>query len=124
MTRLFEDQWAEFKRALLEGHDLANGVPSNRKTMSILLTGCQRRNYMRATIYTKDNCPYCVMAKNLLASKNITITEVSAVENREKLIESVTAVTGRAPRTVPQIWLGDQYIGGHDDLVEHFKNQA
>jgi glutaredoxin 3 len=76
---------------------------------------------MHAEVYTKDHCPYCVRAKHLLEQKGATYTEVSAVEQREQLIERVTKDTGGAPRTVPQIYLDGQYIGGYDDLVAHFK---
>lgn len=75
-----------------------------------------------ATVYSKPNCPFCVRAKNLLESKGIEIVEVSAVDKREELIEAVTKATGAAPRTVPQIWLGEQYIGGFTELDAHFKN--
>lgn len=73
---------------------------------------------MKATIYTKDNCPYCVQAKRLLESKGVEITEISAVDNREELIKLVTEITGDAPKTVPQIWLDDQYVGGYTELAK------
>ena len=76
---------------------------------------------MQATLYSKPNCPFCVRAKKLLMDKGVEITEVSAVENRDQLIEAVTAATGAAPRTVPQIWLDGQYIGGFTELDAHFK---
>lgn len=74
-----------------------------------------------AVIYTKDNCPYCVRAKKILAELGATIEEISAVEHRDALIESVTEITGHAPKTVPQIFLNGDYIGGHDDLVKYVK---
>ena len=76
---------------------------------------------MKATIYSRDNCPYCVRAKYLLEQKGIAYNEVSAVDNREELIQKVTEATGQAPRTVPQIWLNDSYIGGFTELDAHFK---
>lgn len=76
---------------------------------------------MQAEVYTKDHCPYCVRAKHLLEQRGATITEINAVEHKETLIERVTKDTGAAPRTVPQIYLDGQHIGGYDDLVAHFK---
>jgi len=70
-------------------------------------------------MYTKENCPYCVMAKKLLAHKGVTnIHEIKIdvdAASRDKMI----AVTGR--RTVPQIFIGDTHVGGFDDLsaLEH-----
>ena len=71
-------------------------------------------------IYTKPNCPYCVRAKAILEKRGIPFVELSAVDLREQLIERVTASTGMAPRTVPQIYLEGKYIGGHDQLVAYF----
>ena len=76
---------------------------------------------MKATVYSKPNCPFCDRAKMLLKNKGVEITEVSAVENREQLIEAVTKETGAAPRTVPQIWLDGKYVGGYTELEAHFK---
>lgn len=78
---------------------------------------------MKATVYTKPNCPYCVRAKAILEKRGVEYVEISAVENRERLIEEVIKATGAAPRTVPQIWLGEQYIGGHDQLVIHYEKE-
>lgn len=77
----------------------------------------------RAEIYSKPNCPFCVKAKHLLEKRNIAYEELDAVALRDTLIERVTSETGQAPRTVPQIWLDGKYIGGHDQLVAHFKTQ-
>ena len=76
---------------------------------------------MNATLYTKDSCPFCVHAKRLLDSRNIPYTEISAVTNRDELIQRVTESTGTPPRTVPQIWLDDQYIGGFTELEAYFR---
>ena len=77
---------------------------------------------MKATIYSRDNCPFCVRAKYLLEQKGIAYTEISAVENREDLIQKVTEATGQAPKTVPQIWLDEKYIGGFTELDAYFKS--
>ena len=68
----------------------------------------------KVTIYTKENCPYCVMAKNLLKQKGVNEfneirIDLDAVA-RDKMIE----LTGRM--TVPQIYIGDTHVGGFDDL--------
>ena len=79
---------------------------------------------MTTEIYSKPDCPYCVKAKAILEKRGIPYVEHSAVDLRETLIERVTKETGAAPRTVPQIWLEGQYIGGHDQLVAHFAKEA
>ncbi len=71
-------------------------------------------------IYSKDNCKFCVEAKYLLEKKGFEYTELSAVDQRDALIERVTEATGKPPMTVPQIFINGEYIGGHDALVKHF----
>ena len=72
---------------------------------------------MTATIYSKDNCPYCVKAKHLFEKHGISYEEISAVDYRDQLFERVEQATGQSPKTVPQIFLDGSYVGGHDQLV-------
>ena len=64
-------------------------------------------------IYSKDSCPYCVWAKELLNAKKASYTEIRVDLDPDKLAEMVK-LSGR--RTVPQIFIDDQAIGGFDDL--------
>ena len=64
-------------------------------------------------IYTSAHCPYCDRAKMLLKNKNQTFTEIRVDESPEKRDEMI-AKTNR--RTVPQIFINEQAIGGCDDL--------
>lgn len=66
------------------------------------------------TIFTSTTCPYCVMAKRLLAQLGVQdIVEIDRDANREKF-EEVIASTGQ--RTVPQIFIGQTHVGGFTDL--------
>jgi glutaredoxin 3 len=65
------------------------------------------------TMYTTSWCPYCHRARSLLASKGVAITEIDVESAPEKRAEMQTR-SGR--RTVPQIFIGDQHVGGSDDL--------
>lgn len=71
----------------------------------------------RAFVFSKPNCGYCVKAKALFEKHAISYQEISAVENRDILIEMVTEASGQAPRSVPQIFIDGAYVGGHDQLV-------
>lgn len=66
------------------------------------------------TVYTSPSCPYCVMAKRLLASRERSYEEVDISRDPARLQEMLT-LSGR--RTVPQIFIGGQHVGGYDDLV-------
>ncbi len=70
------------------------------------------------TIYSKPSCPYCDMAKRLLAAKGQSWTEIdieAEPRRRDEMIER------SRQRTVPQIWIGDRHVGGYDELaaLEH-----
>lgn len=66
------------------------------------------------TIYATSWCPYCHRARSLLASKGVTAIEIDVESGPEKRAEMHTR-SGR--RTVPQIFIGDQHVGGSDDLL-------
>jgi glutaredoxin 3 len=67
------------------------------------------------TMYTTMACPYCVQAKRLLAHKGIPYTEIDVTTNSALRLKMIEA-SGR--RTVPQIFIGDESIGGFDELYE------
>ncbi len=67
------------------------------------------------TVYTKFTCPYCVRAKNLLSKKNLEYTEYDVTMNAAKRQEMVERAPGA--RTVPQIFIGGNAVGGSDDLA-------
>jgi len=66
-------------------------------------------------IYTKDYCPYCHRAKQLLSHKGVTFVEYDISDDAEKNSQ----MRERAMRhTVPQIFIDDQHIGGCDELYD------
>ncbi len=64
-------------------------------------------------IYTTPYCPYCVRAKRLLEGKGVPYEEVDVAKDDQARIE-LAERTGR--RTVPQIFIGADHVGGSDDL--------
>lgn len=64
-------------------------------------------------IYTTPYCPYCVRAKQLLRQKQAAFDDID-VSNDPEQRQVLVALTGQ--RTVPQIFINDQSIGGCDDL--------
>ena len=71
---------------------------------------------MKAVIWSKDACPFCVQAKALLESKGIEYEERNVSKNwtKEQLLETVPNA-----RTLPQIFLDEQHIGGFTELRRH-----
>jgi glutaredoxin 3 len=66
-------------------------------------------------MYTTQTCPYCNAAKAILARKGFAIDEEIRIDLDPARREEMMARTQR--RTVPQIFIGDVHVGGHDDLV-------
>jgi glutaredoxin len=70
---------------------------------------------MKAIIWSKDSCQYCVRAKSLLEMKGIEFEErkIGSGYTKEDLLEAVPTA-----RTVPQIFLDGELVGGYDQLKE------
>ena len=73
----------------------------------------------KVIVYTKESCPYCVMAKDLLNERHIPFEEIR-VDLDDAKREEMMRLSNR--RTVPQIFINDQSIGGYDDLITLIKN--
>lgn len=64
-------------------------------------------------MYSSNYCGFCVRALRLLESKGVDVTELNVDGDRD-LRKKMTQKSGQ--HTVPQIWIGEQHIGGCDDL--------
>jgi glutaredoxin 3 len=65
-------------------------------------------------IYSTAACPYCTMAERLLRAKGVDLIETIRVDLEPQQRVDMMQKTGR--RTVPQIYIGDTYVGGFDEL--------
>ena len=73
---------------------------------------------MKAIVWSKPACGYCVKAKNLLQAKGIEYEERNIAEGW-KIQELLEAAPNA--KTMPQIWLDDKYIGGYLELEDALK---
>jgi glutaredoxin 3 len=65
-------------------------------------------------IYTWRTCPFCIRAKSLLKAKGVTYTEYS-IDGDEAARDKMAARSG-GRRSVPQVFINDQHVGGCDDI--------
>jgi len=72
----------------------------------------------RTIVYGKIDCPYCARAKEELSLRGIQFDYIDLQE----IGKTAAEVTGRKVKTVPQIYVNGQYVGGYDELME-FLNQ-
>jgi len=66
-------------------------------------------------IYTTPTCPYCIRAKDLFKEMGVEYEEKNVLDNQEehsKLAEKYNWMT------VPMIFIGDEFVGGYDDLAK------
>jgi glutaredoxin 3 len=68
----------------------------------------------RITVYSGPGCPYCQRAKALLQKKGAVFEEIDVRADPAKLDEMMKKSGGK--KTIPQIFINDQHIGGCDDL--------
>lgn len=73
----------------------------------------------RATLYSKDSCSFCLRAKILLEQSGVEFEYVDMTGDIDAQIE-LSKRTGRL--TMPQIMVGDELIGGFEDLVLAMRN--
>ena len=66
-------------------------------------------------VYSKEWCPYCAKAKALLRSKQLDYEEIDITSDAEGEQDMITR---SRRRTVPQIFVDEQAVGGYDDLAQ------
>jgi glutaredoxin 3 len=74
---------------------------------------------MKAIVWSKYNCPYCDQAKALLSARGIEFEERKIGDgfSKEDLLEAVPGA-----RTVPQIFLNEELVGGFTELKQRLSN--
>jgi glutaredoxin len=74
---------------------------------------------MKAIVWSTATCSFCKQAKALLNSKNIPFEErlIGTDWTKEQLLEVVPNA-----RTVPQIFIDENYVGGYTDLVSYLSS--
>lgn len=74
------------------------------------------------TIFSKEGCPYCEEAKEILRNKRVNYSEVVLSDAvRQKTLH---ALTGQARSTSPQVFIAGELIGGVDNLKEYIKEHS
>jgi len=68
----------------------------------------------KVIIYTGPSCNYCDAAKRLLIRNNAIYNEINIATKKGAMDEMIAKANGK--RTIPQIFFGDQHIGGYDEV--------
>lgn len=70
----------------------------------------------KVEMYTWRTCPFCIRAKDLLKTKGVEFVEYKIDGDETARTQMARRANGR--RSVPQIFINDQHVGGCDDLYE------
>ena len=79
---------------------------------------------MGYTIYTKDNCPWCVRAKKLLNDHKIDYEELHIPRDLSREEFYVIVESNDTTKTVPKVFCDGNLIGGYEDLAEWIDNHT
>jgi glutaredoxin 3 len=74
---------------------------------------------MRILIYSSLLCPYCFAAKKLLRKLNLNYQEILIDNSPEVKNQMIRVCNGR--KTVPQVFFGNNHVGGYDDLKKIYE---
>ena len=72
----------------------------------------------RSIVYGRDTCPYCAKSKEELSLRGIQFDFI----NLDDIGKTAAEVTGRKVKTVPQIYIEGQYVGGYDELMAYLNS--
>jgi glutaredoxin 3 len=70
----------------------------------------------KVKVYTMQYCPYCVRAKQLLTQRGISFDEVLVPDDDDAQWDALYRLSGM--RTMPQVFHGDELIGGYRELAD------
>ena len=77
---------------------------------------------MQVIVYSKPACQFCDKAKALLTQLKIEYTE--RVVTKDISLEELFKELGKTVRTIPQIVIDENHIGGFNELREHFVDKG
>jgi len=79
---------------------------------------------MKIVLYSKSNCVYCNKAKSLLKNLGLTYEEKTLEKDFNYDVEKLVEDIGKKVRTMPQIKIDNELIGGYNQLVEFFADKG
>jgi glutaredoxin 3 len=74
---------------------------------------------LKFKIYTKDSCDFCIRAKHTLDTMDLIFEEVRLEEHPDEKAR----LKAEGFKTVPQIYYGDDHIGGYTELVDYLNGK-
>lgn len=85
------------------------------------VNGVEQKKMNKVTIYTGENCSYCDAVKRTCEEKSF---EYVALDVGTLSPMQWKAMAGFVPRSVPQVFVGEEYIGGASDFFEYIKGKS
>lgn len=114
----------KIKEAKTNKHQVNNNITmgiSNKKAIAQFIDEQNKTN--QVVIYSKSYCPYCRATKQLfrrLPSVQVKVIELDQEDNGLQMQQVLVAKTGQ--RTVPNVFVNNQHVGGNDDVQQAFSD--
>lgn len=81
---------------------------------------------MFIVVFGRENCPYCVKAKDLLKENKLGFSYLDVTADEKFFFQMnswVQQATGKPAKTVPQIFIDGKYVGGYTELEARFESE-
>ena len=79
---------------------------------------------MKIVIYSKNNCQFCTKAKHMIKTLGLEYEEKSLEKDFDSDPSKMMEDIGKPVRTMPQIKIDGELVGGYNQLVEHFADKG
>jgi ribonucleoside-diphosphate reductase alpha chain len=107
--------YSAWRKGLKGLYYLRTEAKSRAETVSDKVERVALQGDNRSIIYGKEGCPFCEMAKQELQLRGMRFDYIDLAE----IGKSAAEVTGRDVKTVPQIYIEGEYVGGYDSLMKN-----
>ena len=74
----------------------------------------------RYRVFTSGQCPWCVKVINVLGNLHLDMDVISLKNN----MDAIKFLQENNLKTVPQVYLGDEHIGGYEDTIVHLSEKG
>ena len=115
---------------MVDGHVVSQGKALNRSLLveSAVCSHIKKTNIRGTHIFGKENCKFCVQAKETMQTNNLNFDYHDVIAEPSKLYEMISRTKEKiglkTPVTTPQIWIDGEYIGGAEQLETYCASRS
>lgn len=110
---------------IVDGKTVSQGKALNRSLLveAVVCAHIEKSNINGTHVFGKENCKFCVQAKDMMKDNNLKFDYHDVIANPPKMYEMISRtkekIGYKTPVTTPQIWIDGDYIGGAEQLEQY-----